>query len=250
MSKPTKTQDAGSSKKQKNQASISDLATSKKARKSSLDVQKTVTTSTLETVHPLEQLLGASVTNSSGLTVNPQSFAIENGVLGLYFGAHWCPPCRTLTPKLILLYDELKKGDRNFEVVFVSLDYSEESFTQYFSKMPWYALDYSELDKRVEVAEHFDIKGIPVLIILDANSCDIITRNGREMLTFDPKGSLFPWKMEETEAALETLIVQSAPSATSPRHSKVLEQDDSKPPEPGNKISDDIPAAVGDTNTE
>lgn len=33
--------------------------------------------------------------------------------------------------------------------MFISFDYSLESFTQYFSKMPWYALDYSDLDKRV-----------------------------------------------------------------------------------------------------
>lgn len=116
---------------------------------------------------------------------------------------------------------------------------------------------------QVEVAEHFDIKGIPVLIILDANSCDVITRNGREMITFDPKGTLFPWKAEQTEAALDTLILQDVLSATSPQHSKVdnsktpeqvdskpPEQDESKPPEPDHMLPEDIPAAVGDTNTE
>ncbi|CAG5132035.1 unnamed protein product [Candidula unifasciata] len=284
MSKPTKAQDPSSSKKHKSRVSSIDASTVKNTQADTQDNSnmKTAAAKPKIALHPLEQLLGTSVKNASGLTVNPKSFAVENGVLGLYFAANWCPPCRTLTPKLALLYDELKTSDRKFEVVFISFDYSQESFTQYFSKMPWYALDYSELDKRVEVAEHFDIKGIPVLIVIDANSCEVITLNGREMIALDPKGSLFPWKLEEAEAALDTLILQEAPA--SPANS-TTEVNDSKPPETGNKppetgnkppetgnkpsetgnkppdagnkppeeadkSPEEIPTAVGDSNTE
>ena len=40
-------------------------------------------------------------------------------VIGIYFSASWCPPCRMFTPKL-LAYREANKAD--FEVVFVSSD--------------------------------------------------------------------------------------------------------------------------------
>jgi len=28
----------------------------------------------------------------------------DSGVLGLYFSAHWCPPCRAFTPELLKEY--------------------------------------------------------------------------------------------------------------------------------------------------
>ena len=72
-------------------------------------------------------------------------------VVGVYFSAHWCPPCRGFTPKLAEWYTELKKGPLNdkFEIVFVSSDRDEKSFDDYFDSMPWLALPYSERDLKV-----------------------------------------------------------------------------------------------------
>nr|KAJ0215262.1 hypothetical protein LSAT_V11C300112340 [Lactuca sativa] len=35
----------------------------------------------------------------------------------LYFSAHWCPPCRAFTPKLVETYHEIKNKHNNFEVI-------------------------------------------------------------------------------------------------------------------------------------
>ncbi|KAK0056216.1 tryparedoxin-like isoform X1 [Biomphalaria pfeifferi] len=149
-------------------------------------------------VHPLEKLLGEGVLNAKGDSVSPTTFAVqegEDGVLALYFSAHWCPPCKIFTPRLAMFYDELKGASRRFEVVFVSFDYNEASFHEYFSRMPWYAIDYSNSDKRDSVASEFGIKGIPVLIFLDAASFQPITLNGREIVMLDPRGDHFPWRI-------------------------------------------------------
>ena len=40
----------------------------------------------------------------------------------LYFSAHWCPPCRMFTPKLVEWYNNFKPKHPDFELVFVSSD--------------------------------------------------------------------------------------------------------------------------------
>ena len=43
-------------------------------------------------------------------------------VVGLYFSAHWCPPCRGFTPKLAFAYAEMISLGKSFEIVFLSSD--------------------------------------------------------------------------------------------------------------------------------
>jgi len=69
---------------------------------------------------------------------------------GLYFSAHWCPPCRGFTPELAKFYNEMKKkvGDK-LEIVFISSDRSEADWKGYFAEMPWLALPFSARDIKV-----------------------------------------------------------------------------------------------------
>ena len=75
----------------------------------------------------------------------------EGKVVGLYFSAHWCPPCRGFTPKLAEWYTKLTSGalKDKLEIVFVSSDRDGESFDKHFAEMPWLALPYSERDLKV-----------------------------------------------------------------------------------------------------
>jgi nucleoredoxin len=42
-----------------------------------------------------------------GDSTTPLATLSEKEVVGLYFSAHWCPPCRGFTPKLADAYKEL-----------------------------------------------------------------------------------------------------------------------------------------------
>ena len=76
---------------------------------------------------------------------------VKTETLLLYFSAHWCPPCRLLTPLLGQFYEGLRAegimGDK-CEVVFVSSDRSEEQFKEYYATMPWGHLRFSEREEK------------------------------------------------------------------------------------------------------
>ena len=59
----------------------------------------------------------------------PTADTLNGKVVGVYFSAHWCPPCRSFTPELANCY-KLLSGEqgKNFEIVFVSSDNDEAGF--------------------------------------------------------------------------------------------------------------------------
>ncbi|XP_062611849.1 nucleoredoxin-like isoform X2 [Saccostrea cucullata] len=98
--------------------------------------------------------------------------------VGLYFSAHWCPPCRGFTPILAQFYKDLKANDQSIEIIFVSSDRDEESFKSYYDEMPWHALAFSERDIKNALAQKYGVQGIPTLIILDKDG-NIKDKNAR-----------------------------------------------------------------------
>lgn len=85
--------------------------------------------------------------------------------VALYFSAHWCPPCRVFTPKLIEVYNELKERGEVFEVVFISSDEDEDAFKDYYSSMPWLALPFGDKTTKY-LTRLFRIEGIPTMIVI------------------------------------------------------------------------------------
>ncbi|XP_021346337.1 nucleoredoxin-like [Mizuhopecten yessoensis] len=117
---------------------------------------------------------------------------LEGKVIGLYFSAHWCPPCRAFTPQLAEKYKELKDAGKPFEIVFVSSDKSEEQYHEYLSEMPWLALPYKD-PRCKSFSNKFDISGIPALVLVNAEG-KVITTEGRATIMEAPIKE-FPYKM-------------------------------------------------------
>ena len=61
------------------------------------------------------------VTKDGEVTISGDDY-FSGKVLGLYFSASWCGPCRSFTPKLSAKYRELTEAGKNFEIIFVSAD--------------------------------------------------------------------------------------------------------------------------------
>jgi thiol-disulfide isomerase/thioredoxin len=90
----------------------------------------------------------------------------------VYFGAHWCRPCREFSPHLVQEYQRLRElaADR-FELVFVSSDHNRDDQALYAREvgMPWPILKFSEVGS-ADAIERWDGPAIPDLVV--------VTRNG------------------------------------------------------------------------
>lgn len=129
-----------------------------------------------QTKHDLKSLLSSSERDFLIGRDQIKIDCLKGKKIGLYFSASWCGPCRRFTPKLAEVYNELSsKGD--FEVIFVSADEDDESFKEYFSKMPWLAIPFSDSETRDNLDGLFDVVGIPSLVILDENGV-VLTKDG------------------------------------------------------------------------
>ena len=141
----------------------------------------------------LVKLLGETLKTKDGVVSTAEALKGKQAV-ALYFSAHWCPPCRGFTPKLAQIYKGLVAAGKSFEIVFVSSDREEPDFDSYFGEQPWLALPYAERKLKAALGKKYEVSGIPSLIILDGETGEVITKDGREAVMEDPEGERFPWK--------------------------------------------------------
>jgi len=141
------------------------------------------------------EALGDEFMKPDGETVEIDELRGPGKVLGIYFSAHWCPPCKGFTPKLVECYNKLKAAGKPFEIIFVSSDRSTEEFTSYFQEMPWLAIPQG--DKRKDkLSKLYDVEGIPTFVTIDADTGATINANARGAVGSDPEGAAFPWQPE------------------------------------------------------
>ncbi|KAA8584463.1 hypothetical protein FQN60_008248 [Etheostoma spectabile] len=106
----------------------------------------------------VEVFTGRTLLNKDGDIVDPEE-ALRNKVVGIYFSAGWCPPCRDFTPILCDFYTDLVEESEppaQFEIVFVSSDKSMDDM-------------------------RYKITAVPKLVIVKENG-DMITDKGRKQI--------------------------------------------------------------------
>ena len=68
----------------------------------------------------------------------------QSQFVGVYFGAHWAPPCRKFTVSLKKNYEEANKDAQKLQIVFCSQDGNLAAFKRNFNQMGWYAIDFDD----------------------------------------------------------------------------------------------------------
>lgn len=136
-----------------------------------------------------ESLFPAKLLDNKGKEVS--SSVLGDKIVGIYFSAQWCPPCRHFTPTLVNFRNS---NDKDFEVVFVSSDRSSEDQLKYMDKygMKWYTLPHGSKAAN-NLKKKFEVRGIPALVIVDSKG-NTITKNGRGDVSKDPKTAIAEWR--------------------------------------------------------
>ncbi|MEN7972854.1 MAG: thioredoxin-like domain-containing protein [Verrucomicrobiota bacterium] len=116
----------------------------------------------------LEKTLEGAVVDNQGDAVTT-SYVLNTDYLLLYFSAHWCPPCRAFTPKLVDFYQN-EVGGQLFQVLFISNDHNDQEMRSYMrdAEMPWPAVVYHS-DARKIMTKHYSGQGIPRLVLINKN---------------------------------------------------------------------------------
>jgi nucleoredoxin len=120
------------------------------------------------------------VVNKEGTESSPD---FSGKIVGLYFSAHWCPPCRGFTPKLSEKFTLLKEEGKQFEIVFVSSDEDEESARNYFNEMSWnMMIPFDDQETKDLLDSKYEVSGIPTLVLINGDTGATMTTDGRSTL--------------------------------------------------------------------
>jgi thiol-disulfide isomerase/thioredoxin len=117
-------------------------------------------------LHPFLANNANDLTTSDGTRADLERITGKKLVL-LYFSAHWCPPCRAFTPRLVSYYNNNGGGDK-FEILFVSCDRTEAEMTNYMklTEMPWVGVTW-KCSGRTPIEKKYCGPGIPCLVMLN-----------------------------------------------------------------------------------
>jgi len=118
--------------------------------------------------------------------------------IGIYFSAHWCPPCRSFTPTLNSWYNKnLKAGNHKFEFIFNTWDRTEDDHKSYWrEKMDFLSRKFDDKNVRKGLDKMFEVQGIPTLVIVDAKTGNLVTKDARGKIDSDPDAKDFPWEKQ------------------------------------------------------
>ncbi|CAL2031185.1 unnamed protein product [Caenorhabditis brenneri] len=127
---------------------------------------------------PQQFLNGVTLKNREGTELNAVEH-LKGKVIGLYFSASWCPPCRLFTPKLKEFFEEIKKSHPEFEVIFVSRDRNSSDLVGYFEdhQGEWTYIPFGS-DKILELMQKYEVKTIPAMRIVNDKG-EVIVQDAR-----------------------------------------------------------------------
>ncbi len=97
----------------------------------------------------------------------------------LVFGSSWCPACPPELAQIITYYEKWKSED--VEILFVSLDESEEKFKAFANIFPFISLcDYQKWESPVVKSYH--VSATPTIYLLDKNLTIVLNPDSAEQV--------------------------------------------------------------------
>jgi nucleoredoxin len=110
----------------------------------------------------------------------------------LFFSAGWCPPCEQFLQVLKDFYNEVNIDQKQIEVLYISSDRTEDDFKESYKRMPWLTVPFAN-PMHKNLIKKYDIVGVPIIFVLDAQTGFIITKKGRKDICDLGVGCIKAW---------------------------------------------------------
>lgn len=147
------------------------------------------------------QLLVKSKKGEEAVLTDLKDCAFLNGdsktYVGLYFSAHWCPPCQRFTPVLAGKYEKLQSD--GMTLIFISSDQDEAAFKSYYDEMPWCATPFKHQDQLNKSKAIPQANGIPALYFFDKEG-KLYQKDGRAAISDENRS--FPYENPSWETCM------------------------------------------------
>ena len=150
----------------------------------------------------LQDILGTELRQQAETVTLSAAISESVKYVGIYFGAHWAPPCRLFTETLSGFYEKVNKDGVKLQVVFCSTDGNEAAFERNYAKMAWAAVPYNDEERAQSLRQRYGINGIPTLVIIDTNG-NLVSYEGRNEIQTHQDGAMEHWDKQVTQTPTE-----------------------------------------------
>ncbi|CAJ0604481.1 unnamed protein product [Cylicocyclus nassatus] len=144
-----------------------------------------------------ELLSGVKIQLKDGSQVDAGEY-LKGKMVGLYFSASWCPPCRAFTPKLKRFYEAIKETHPDFEIVLVSRDKEADELFEYYDEHmgDWTFIPFGD-PKIEELLEKYQARTIPGMRVIRPDG-SVVVKDARqeiqEKAAEDPEALFEEWE--------------------------------------------------------
>ncbi|WKY07916.1 hypothetical protein Q1695_007425 [Nippostrongylus brasiliensis] len=144
-----------------------------------------------------ELLAGTQIQLKDGSKVDAGEY-LKGKMVGLYFSASWCPPCRSFTPKLKRFYEAVKESHPEFEIVLVSRDKEADALFEYYDEHmgDWTFIPFGD-PKIEELLEKYNARSIPGMKIIKPDGSEVVKdarTEVQEKANDDPEALFEEWE--------------------------------------------------------
>lgn len=119
------------------------------------------------------QFLGENLVSHDGEVTSDVLYDCR--YVALYFGAEWDPNTATFTQELADFYNWVNQDAKQFEVILISGDDTQEAFERLYAEHPWLTVKYDAAANQ-ELFAHYDIIETPCLMLID-RQMEILSKN-------------------------------------------------------------------------
>lgn len=126
-------------------------------------------------------------------------------IIGIYFTN--VDESKNNTPKLIEFYNEINKNEKQFEIIYMSMEEDENEFKNSLSSMPWLSLPIG--DYGFFFADNLKVRNCPHLSIINSSGRNIL-RNAIDSIQYG-KESFEKW-INYVEIPLDSKLEQKIES--------------------------------------